>query len=88
MYDNPSVSYRQLIVATQKKESKQSEAKEVRSKATEVETGEGNNVLAALTKQVAYLIAALDTKNTSSGNQRNKEGQQNSEWSREPGTKQ
>ena len=34
-------------------------------------------VLGGLTKQVAYLMTALDTRNSSSGNQRNKEGEQN-----------
>ena len=49
----------------------------MRSKALEIETGDGNSVLAALTEQVAYLMAALETRNISSGNQRNKEGHQN-----------
>ena len=59
------------MVATWKNESELSEAKEVRSKVAEVETVEGNSVLAG---QVAYLMATLDTKNSSSGNQRCKEG--------------
>ena len=66
--------YTQFVVATQKSKSKLSEAKGVRSKAAEVETRESNSVLAALTKQVAYLVATLHTKNSSSGNQRNGEG--------------
>ena len=65
------------MVVTQKNENKLLEAKDVRSKTAEVETGKGNSVLDALPVQVACLVATLDTKNTSSGNQRNKEGQQN-----------
>ena len=53
------------MVTTGKNENKLSEAKEVRSKAAEVDTREGNNVLAALTEQVAYMMATLDTKNIS-----------------------
>ena len=40
-----------------------SEAKEVRSKAAEVETGKGNGVLTDVTEQVTYLMAPLDTEN-------------------------
>ena len=57
------------MVATQKNKSELSEVKEVRSKAAEVKTGEGN-VLAALTEQVAYLMDILDTKSSSSCNQK------------------
>ena len=63
------------MVAAHKKESKLSEAKKVRCKAAEVETGEGNSVLDFLTEQVAYLMATLDTKSSSPDNQRNREGQ-------------
>ena len=73
MYDNPSVSYTQLVVAAQRNESMLSEAKNVRNKAAEVETGEGYSVLAALTEQASYLMATLETKRIFSGNQRNKE---------------
>ena len=48
----------------------------MRHKAAEVETGEGNSVLVALTEHVAYLMAILDMKSSSLGNQINKEGQQ------------
>ena len=51
----------QLVVATQKNEGELSEAKEVKSKATEVGTGEGISVLPALTNQVVYLLATVDT---------------------------
>ena len=76
-YGNPSVSYTQLVVVTQKNVSELSETKEVKSKAAEVVTGEGNSVLAALTEHVAYLMATLDTKSGSLGNQGNRKGQQN-----------
>ena len=49
----------------------------VRSKTAEVDTWEGNSVLAALTEHIAYLMASLDTKNSSSGNQGNKKDQGN-----------
>ena len=69
LYGNPLVGYTQLVVAAQKNQSMLSKAKEVKSKAAEVETGGGNSVLVALNEQVAYLMGALDTKNSSSGNQ-------------------
>ena len=50
------------MVATQKNESELHEVKEVRSKEAEVETGEGNSVLAPLNEQVAYFMATVDTK--------------------------
>ena len=56
------------MVATWTNLSKLSEAKEVRSKAAEVEMGEGNCMFAALTEQVACLMTTLDIKNSSSGN--------------------
>ena len=65
------------MVATWKSESKLSEAKDLRSEEDEIETGEGNSMLAALTEQMAYLMAVLDIKNSSPSNQRNKEVQQN-----------
>ena len=49
--------YTQLVVAAWKNGSELSEAKEVRSKAAKLETGEGNTVLASLTEQVVYLMA-------------------------------
>ena len=39
--------------------------------------GKGNRVLAALTERVAYFMVTVNTKSGSSGNQRNREGQQN-----------
>ena len=39
-YDNPLVSHKQLVVATQKNDCKLSETKDVRSKAAELETRE------------------------------------------------
>ena len=63
------------MVATRKNEFKMSEAKEVRSKAAVIETVEDNSELAVLTKQVAYLMVTLDTKNSTSSNHRNKQGQ-------------
>ena len=50
------------MVAAQKNKSQLSEAKAMRSRAAGVETGKGYSVLAGLTKQVAYLMATLDTK--------------------------
>ena len=76
------------MVATWKNESKLPEAKEMGSKAAEIDTGEVNSVLAALTEQVAYLIATLNTKNSSLGNHRNRETAKQGEWSRESGTRQ
>ena len=76
LYHNPSVSYTLFVIAAQKNESELSEAKKVRRKSTEVETEEGNSVLAAWTEQIANLMATLDTKSNSSGSQRNR-GQQN-----------
>ena len=76
LFGNPSISYTHLVVAMQKSENELSEAQEVRSKAAEVQAGKGNTVLAAITEQVPYLTASLDIKSSSSGNQRNREGQQ------------
>ena len=60
-HDISLVGYTQLVVAN----SELTEAKEVRSMAAEVEAGEGNSVLAALTEQLTYLMATWDTKNSS-----------------------
>ena len=64
------------MVTTWKNESELSEAKEVGSKTAEVDIGQGNSVLAALTEQVAYLMAALDMRSSLLGNQSNRERQQ------------
>ena len=45
-------------------------------------------MLAALTEHVVYVMATLDTENSSSGSQRNKEEQENREnglWNQGPG---
>ena len=72
LYDNPSVSYTHCVAATWKHESELSGTKELKSKAVEVEAREGISVLATLHECVSYVMATLDTKNSSSGNQRNK----------------
>ena len=76
LYDSPTVTHR-YVVAMHKNEIELSEAKKVRHKVAEVETGKGNSVLAALTKQVAYLMATSGTKNSSPGNEGNEDGHQN-----------
>ena len=72
--DNPLVSYTQLTVATRKNKSKMSEAKEMRSRAAVIQTVEDNSKLAALTKEMAYLMATLDTKKITTSNQRKERG--------------
>ena len=62
LYDNPSVSYTQLVAVALKKESEQSEAKKVWCKTAKVGTEENNSALAALTEQVTYLMDNAEIK--------------------------
>ena len=65
------------MVAPRKNESEMLEAKEVRSKAAVIKAVEDHSELAAITLQMAYMMTVLDMKNSTSSNQRNKEGQKN-----------